>query len=92
MAAVSVYLAPKSMNTKKYNDAVARLSEAGAMPPLGRQYHVCFGSGDKLQVFEVWASQAEFDAFGRTLMPIPKQVGLDPGAPMVAPVQNVIEP
>jgi hypothetical protein len=90
--AVSVYFAPKSMNAQKYNDAVKRLSAAGQMHPKGRLYHICFGSGDKLQVFEVWASQAEFDAFGKTLMPILKKVGLDPGTPMVAPVQNVIQP
>ncbi len=92
MAALSVYWAPKSMNVKKYNDAVKRLGDAGMMHPKGRLYHVCFGSGDKLQVFELWASQAEFDAFGKTLMPILKQVGLDPGTPMIASVQNTIQP
>ncbi len=90
--AISVYFAPKVMNSQKYNDAVKRLGEAGQMHPKGRQYHICFGSGDKLQVFEVWASQAEFDAFGKTLMPILKQVGLEPGTPMVATVVNTIQP
>ena len=89
---LSVYFAPKSMNAKKYDDAVEALNEAGFMHPKGRLYHVCFGSGDKLQVFEAWASQAEFDAFGKSLMPILKSVGLDPGTPMVAAVHNIIEP
>jgi hypothetical protein len=88
--ALSVYFAPKSLNAQKYDEAMKRLGEAGAANPKGRQHHICFGSGDQLQVFEVWASQADFDAFGQVLMPILGQVGIDPGTPQVAPVQNIV--
>lgn len=60
--------------------------------PAGRRYHACFGGGDKVQVFDVWDSQASFDAFGQTLMPILQSLGADPGQPMVAPLHNVIVP
>ncbi|MGC2372695.1 MAG: hypothetical protein WA484_02355 [Solirubrobacteraceae bacterium] len=40
---------------------------------------------------DTWESQAAFDAFGATLMPILTGLGVDPGTPMVAPVYNVIE-
>jgi hypothetical protein len=60
--------------------------------PAGRSYHTAFGPKDKLMVFEVWTSQAAFDKFGKTLMPILQQLGIDPGAPTVMPVHKVIVP
>jgi hypothetical protein len=44
-----------------------------------------------VQVFDVWDSQASFDVFGQTLMPILAEVGIDPGQPQVAEVHNIIE-
>jgi hypothetical protein len=41
-------------------------------------------------VFDIWESQEAFDAFGSTLLPIMSGLGVDPGAPMVARVHNVI--
>jgi hypothetical protein len=38
----------------------------------------------------VWDSQEAFDAFGETLMPILGAAGIDPGAPMISPVHNII--
>jgi hypothetical protein len=32
----------------------------------------------------------EFEAFGRTLVPIMKELGADPGQPQIADVKNVI--
>jgi hypothetical protein len=43
-------------------------------------------------VFDVWTSQAAFDKFGKTLMPILQQLGIDPGKPTVMPVHKVIVP
>lgn len=90
--ALGVYFTPKSMNAQKYDEAMKRLSEAGAANPKGRLYHACIGSGDQLQVFDVWASQADFDAFGQILTPILAQIGLDPGQPQISPVHNIVEP
>jgi hypothetical protein len=88
--AIGIYFNPESMNATQYDEAIKRLEAAGAGKPQGRLYHACFGSGDKLQVFDVWESQATFDKFGETLMPIMKEIGLDPGQPMVEPVHNTI--
>jgi hypothetical protein len=41
-----------------------------------------------MMVFDVWDSQAEFDAFGATLMPILQEIGVDPGQPDVMPIHN----
>jgi hypothetical protein len=43
-------------------------------------------------VFDVWTSQAAFDKFGKTLMPLPQQIGIDPGQPSIMPVRKVILP
>ena len=43
-------------------------------------------------MFDVWTSQAAFEKFGKTLMPIMQQIGADPGQPTVMSVHNVIVP
>jgi hypothetical protein len=88
--ALGIYFSPASMSAAQYDDVIKRLDAAGAGKPAGRLYHACFGSGDKLQVFDVWESQQAFDKFGETLMPILQQVGLDPGQPMIEQVHNLI--
>ena len=88
--AIGIYFNPASMNASQYDDIIKRLEQAGAGKPSGRLHHVCFGSGDKLQVFDLWESQEAFDKFGETLVPILQQVGLDTGEPMVEPVHNII--
>jgi len=91
--ALAFYFAPKTpMSARQYNECVKRLQKAGAGHPAGRVYHACFGGPENLAVFDVWTSQAAFDAFGQTLMPIMQQIGVDPGQPSVMPVQNVIVP
>jgi len=88
--AICIYFNPPSMTASQYDEIVRRLDAAGLGSPAGRMYHTCFGSGDKLQVVDVWRSQEDFDKFGETLMPIARELGADPGQAMVAPVHNVI--
>ena len=38
----------------------------------------------QIQVFDIWESQADFDAFGPTLMPILTELGVGLKEPMVA--------
>ena len=89
--AISVYINPVSVTAAQYDEIVRRLDAAGAGKPAGRLYHACFGSGDKLQVFDIWESQQAFDKFGETLMPIVQEIGVDLGQPMVEPVHNLIQ-
>jgi hypothetical protein len=91
--ALAFYFAPTTpMSARQYDECIKRLQKAGAGHPTGRVYHACFGSPENLTVFDVWTSQAAFDAFGQTLMPIMQQIGADPGQPSVMPVHNVIVP
>ena len=90
--AIGIYFAPTSMTVAQYDEIVQRLKKAGAGHPKGRRYHACFGEPDKLQVFDVWDSQATFDAFGQTLMPILTEMGANTAQPVVMPVHSVIVP
>ena len=88
--AIGVYFAPTALTTQQYDSAINRLEAAGAGKPAGRSYHTCFGEPNTLAVFEVWDSMASFERFGQTLMPILKEVGIDPGQPRIMPIHNVI--
>ena len=88
--AIAVVFNPPAMTAAQYDEAVQRLNAAGAGSPGGRVYHVCFGPSDKLKVFDLWESQAAFDAFGETLLPILEEVGLDAGQPEVFDVHNIM--
>src|SRR5882672_12845489 len=90
--ALGIYFAQSGLDVEKYNECIKRLKKAGAAHPAGRSYHSCFGPPDKLMIFDVWTSQAAFDRFGKTLMPILQQLGIDPGQPSVMPVHKVIVP
>src|SRR6187549_1125913 len=90
--AIGIYFSPAAVSAAKYDECIKLLKKAGAGNPAGRSYHAAFGPNDKLRVFEVWTSQAAFDKFGKTLMPILQQLGIDPGQPSVMPVHKVLVP
>ncbi len=90
IVAIAIYLTPSSMSATQYDEIMSRLDAAGACTPAGRLYHACFGSGDKLQLFEIWESQQDFGKSIETTMPILQQIGLDLGRPMVGPVHKII--
>ncbi|MEX0684261.1 MAG: hypothetical protein WD904_06440 [Dehalococcoidia bacterium] len=87
---IGVYFHPESLTASLYDDITRRLEAAGAGSPKGRLYHACFGAPDHLMVFDVFASQADYDAFGAQLMPVLNEIGFDPGTPDVMPIHNVI--
>ena len=90
--AIGVYYSPAALSAAKYDECIKLLKKAGAGNPVGRSYHTALGPKDNLIVFEVWTSQAALDRFGKTLMPILQQLGIDPGQPEVMPVHKVIVP
>jgi hypothetical protein len=89
--AIGVYFAPTGMSTERYGEILKQLEAAGAGSPKGRSYHSAFGEPTGLHVYDVWDSQADFDAFGVTLMPIMAKIGVDPGQPQIAPIHNIIK-
>jgi hypothetical protein len=85
-----IYFALSGMSAEKYNECIKRLKQAGAAHPAGRSFHASFGTSDKLMVFDVWKSQSAFEKFGKTLMPILQQLGVEPGQPSVMEIHKVI--
>jgi hypothetical protein len=89
--ALGMYFTPISITTARYDDTLKRLEDAGAGSPPGRLYHVAMETDGLIQVFDVWESEASFEAFGKTLLPIMAELGADPGQPQVSPVHNIIK-
>jgi hypothetical protein len=79
--ALGMYFTPTSFTPKRYDDTIKRLEQAGAGSPPGRLYHVAMEADGLIQVFDVWESEAKFEAFGKTLLPIMKDLEADPGQP-----------
>ena len=88
--AFGYYFHPESMSAEQYDRVVQKLDEAGAGSPPGRSYHCALQVGNSVHVFDVWDSEEQFDEFGKTLMPILQEEGVDTGQPDVSPIHNVI--
>ena len=90
--AICVHLVPVSMNAGQYEQAVKMVAETAGDAPAGRLYHVCFGTGDKLQIIDVWRSQAEWDTFSETVMKVSQELGIEVASLNVEPVHKIITP
>ncbi len=86
-----IRFAPASLTSDQYDRVVARLNEENVFPADGLDYELCFGSGDKMKVSQVWDSKEQLDAFAARLMPILAEVGIEPGEPEVLEVHNIIK-
>ena len=74
----------------KYDEVIRRLTEIGQRVPDGQLYHICYGDPQRLQVIDVFESPAKLEAFGATLAPILKELGIE-AKPNVFNVYNIIE-
>lgn len=88
--ALIIHFTPKGMNDAKYAEILKRLQAAGAGAPAGRLHHSCYGDRNALRVTDVFDTQANFEAFGKVLVPILGEMGVDVGQPEVVPVHNII--
>jgi hypothetical protein len=89
--ALGIYFVHQGFTPEKYESTIKQLEAAGAGAPKGRTYHVALESDGGIQVFDIWESQADFDEFGKTLVPILTELGVELKEPMVANVHNVIK-
>ena len=77
-------------DSSKYDEVIRRLTEIGQRVPDGQMYHICYGDRQRLQVIDVFESQAKLDAFGAKLMPILQEMGIEAKA-TVDEIYNIIE-
>jgi hypothetical protein len=89
---VLIRFAPASLTAEQYDTAVQRLTEERVLPAEGLEYEICYGSGDKMKVSQVFDTQEHLDAFGAALMPILAELAINPGEPEMFEVHNIINP
>ena len=77
-------------DASKYDEIIRRLTKIGLRVPDGQKYHICYGDEKRLQVINVFESQAKLDAFGAKLMPILQDMGIE-AKPTVFEIYNIIE-
>ena len=80
-----------NVTTEQYDESIRRLEKSGDWLPEGLEYHVAFKSDGKFRVSEIWDSREQFDAFGERLMPVLKDVGIEPGKPEMLEIHNIIK-
>ena len=69
---------PVALTAETYDATTNRLEEAGVeWPPVGLDYHVCFGTDGSLNVSEIWDSREQWEAFGEHLMPVLGEAGIE---------------
>ena len=88
---ILIRFAPAAMTAAQYDESVRKLEEAGAFPPDGLDYHVCFGGDGSLRVSEIWDTREQLEAFGERLMPVLTEVGIDPGEPELMEIHNIVK-
>ncbi len=87
--AMLVEFSPTGCTAERYEFANRELEKAGQGDPRGRLSHIVYGDPLALRVTEVWETKEEFEAFGVTLVPILRRIGIDPGEPKVTQLHNV---
>ena len=90
--AIGVYFEHSGFTPEKYGETIRQLEAAGAGAPDGRTEHVALESGGEIQVFDIWESEAQLNAFGEKLIPILTGLGVEVGPPgRHAQIHNVIK-
>ena len=88
--AIIVMFEVSGATSSKYDEVIRRLTDIGQRVPDGQMYHVSYGDRQRLQVINVFESQAKLEAFGAKLMPILQDIGIE-AKPAVFEVYNIIE-
>ena len=86
------FTAAPNVTTDQYDETIRRLEKAGDWLPDGLEYHVAFRSNGNLRVSEIWDSREQFDAFGKSLMPVLSDVGIElSGEPEMLEIHNILK-
>lgn len=89
--ALGLYFRSPGLTRALYDQAVKELEKAGAgfgkVP--GRTFHCALEVDGMISVFDIWESKEQFEKFGATLLPVMKQLGVDPGQPQIMTVYKV---
>jgi hypothetical protein len=87
---ILVRFTPAGVTTERYDESIRRIKEAGDWPPDGLEYHVAFGSSENLRVSEIWDTREQWEEFGKRLMPLLADIGIEPGEPELLEIHNIV--
>ena len=85
-----IHFKPENMSASVYAEVMRRLDAAGASAPRGRLHHAAYGPSDQLRVVDIWDTVDNFQAFGKTLVPILESLGVRLPEPAIEPVNNIV--
>jgi hypothetical protein len=86
------FTAAPDVTSEHYDETIRRLEESGDWLPAGLEFHVAFMSNGNFRVSEIWDSREQFDAFGKRLMPVLKDVGIElAGEPETREIHNIVK-
>jgi hypothetical protein len=86
------FTAAPDVTSEQYDETIRRLEKSGDWLPAGLEFHVAFMSNGNFRVSEIWDSREQFDAFGKRLMPVLKDVGIElAGEPETREIHNIIK-
>ena len=88
---ILVRFTPANVTAQQYDESVRRIQEVGEWPPDGLEYHVAFGLDGSLKVSEIWDSREQWEEFGKRLMPLLADIGIQAGEPEVLPIHNIVK-
>ena len=80
----------KGATSTKYDEVIRRLTAMGLRVPDGQMYHICYGDKQRLQVIDVYESQAKLDAFAEKLVPMLQEMNIE-AKPTIFEVHNIIQ-
>ena len=89
--AIVIKFKHKGFTAAKYQHAIKQLKASGLGNPNGRSYHVSYGDSNEVDIFDVWESMEEFEAFGKTLVPILTSLGIDLGHPDIQEIFGIVK-
>ena len=89
--AVVIKFKHEGFPVSKYNEAIKKLQTSGEGSPKGRSYHVCYGDKNEVDILDIWESMEDFEAFGKTLVPILTSLGVNLGKPDIQEIYGVIK-
>jgi len=88
---ILVRYTPTAVTTQQYDESIRRIKATGDWPPDGLEYHVAFGPDANLRVSEIWDSREQWEEFGKRLMPLLTEIGIEPGEPELLAIHNIVK-
>ena len=86
------FTAAPDVTSEQYDETIRRLEKSGDWLPAGLEFHVAFVSNGNFRVSEIWDSREQFDAFGKRLMPVLKDVGIELACePETREIHNIVK-